>query len=154
MTIQLIILFAITILQNASFTLVSRARNSGSLLYNGIASVFSNGIWLWVVQQVATKPNDMPTFVTYVAAATIGSVTMQWAALRFFEKKKSAPVQKPTIGRIVIFTEFSRPFPAIITRVINDTYIDLAYFSSGSTTFKSNVLQGDGSFQWNWPKIK
>lgn len=31
--------------QNASFTMVSRARNSGSDLYHGIAAVFSNGIW-------------------------------------------------------------------------------------------------------------
>lgn len=34
------------VLQNAAFTWVSRARNSGSDLYHGIAAVFSNGIWL------------------------------------------------------------------------------------------------------------
>lgn len=35
--------------QNASFTWVSRARNSGSWKYNFVASIFSNGIW-WIGQ--------------------------------------------------------------------------------------------------------
>lgn len=86
--IPLLILFAFTIIQNASFTLVSRARNSGNLWYNGIASIFSNGIWFIVVNQVVSKPNDVATGVTYVIAATIGSVLMQWIAIRFLEKKK------------------------------------------------------------------
>ena len=34
------------IAQNASFTAVSRARNSNSLWYNGVASTISNGVWL------------------------------------------------------------------------------------------------------------
>ncbi len=32
--------------QNASFTWVSRARNSGSLGYHALASVASNGVWI------------------------------------------------------------------------------------------------------------
>jgi hypothetical protein len=35
------------IAQNAAFTWVSRARNSGSLSYHALASVFSNGIWIF-----------------------------------------------------------------------------------------------------------
>ena len=34
------------LLQNASFTWVSRARNSSSVGYHALASVFSNGVWL------------------------------------------------------------------------------------------------------------
>lgn len=37
--------FFLLVLQNAAFTWVSRARNSGSLAYHATASVFSNGIW-------------------------------------------------------------------------------------------------------------
>lgn len=33
------------LVQNASFTWVSRARNSANVMYHGIAAVFSNGIW-------------------------------------------------------------------------------------------------------------
>jgi hypothetical protein len=88
--ITLILLFCITIVQNASFTLVSRARNSGSYTYNAFASIFSNGIWFVVVQQVVAKPNDVWTGVSYVAGATIGSVLMQWVAINYLEKKKPA----------------------------------------------------------------
>ena len=35
------------ILQNASFTWVSRARNSGSITWHGLAAIFSNGIWIF-----------------------------------------------------------------------------------------------------------
>lgn len=35
----------ILILQNASTTWASRARNSGSVAYHGVASVASNGVW-------------------------------------------------------------------------------------------------------------
>ena len=85
----MIILFLITILQNASFTLVSRARNSGSLLYNGFASIFSNGIWYFVFRKLQNSPDDIWSAVTYISAATIGSVLMQWMAIKYFEKKKS-----------------------------------------------------------------
>lgn len=84
----LLFLFIITIAQNASFTLVSRARNSGSLLYNGIASIFSNGIWYFVFRQIQAMPNDTSTAVVYIGAAAIGSVLMQWVAIKYFEKKK------------------------------------------------------------------
>jgi hypothetical protein len=36
---------ALLLVQNASFTWVSRARNSRSLAYHAIASIASNGIW-------------------------------------------------------------------------------------------------------------
>lgn len=153
MTTQLLILAAIVILQNGSFTLVSRARNSGSYLYNAIASVFSNGIWLWVAQQVVTKPNDMPTFVTYVIGAVIGSVAMQWVSIRFLEKKKPAPVQKPTVGRIVWFTEYGSIYPAIITYVYNETCVKLDVFG-WKYSERDSVVQGSGNYQWDWPKIK
>jgi hypothetical protein len=94
----LFFLFIITISQNASFTLVSRARNSGSLLYNGIASIFSNGIWYFVFRQIQTMPNDGWTAAVYIGAAAIGSVLMQWVAIRFLEKNKSVAgimVRKP-----------------------------------------------------------
>lgn len=37
---------AALIAQNAAFTWVSRARNSGSLGYHAFAACFSNGIWI------------------------------------------------------------------------------------------------------------
>jgi hypothetical protein len=68
-----VLLFFVTILQNASFTLVSRARNSKSLLFHAIASVFSNGIWFAVVRQVtAPDPNIGLLGAVYVAGTVTG----------------------------------------------------------------------------------
>lgn len=82
-----ILLFFVTILQNASFTLVSRARNSKSLIFHTVASVFSNGIWFIVVRRVtAEDPNTLLLWLTYVAAAVTGSVGMHYVSMGFIEK--------------------------------------------------------------------
>lgn len=85
---EILILFALVIMQNASFTLVSRARNSNSLLYHLIASVLSNGLWLLVIRQVVMNLESTTMMVTYLIAAVIGSIGMHYVAMRFFEKKK------------------------------------------------------------------
>lgn len=85
-------------LQNASFTVVSRARNSGSDAYHAIASVFSNGIWLLVNFLVVSqfneilKTNDMLLFAQialfYVTFTVLGSVYGGKISRTFFEKGK------------------------------------------------------------------
>lgn len=77
----------LVILQNASFTLVSRARNSKSLLYHGVASVLSNGIWLLVIRNVVTNFDKPELMVTYLVGSVAGSLGMHWAAMKYFEKK-------------------------------------------------------------------
>jgi hypothetical protein len=85
--IHYIILFFVTILQNASFTLVSRARNSKSLIFHAIASVFSNGIWFIVVRQVTSEdPNTWLLGIVYVLGTVTGSVTMHYLSMNFIEK--------------------------------------------------------------------
>jgi hypothetical protein len=84
-----IIIFFLTILQNGSFTLVSRARNSGSLVYNGLASIASNGIWYLVFRKLSLSIDDPFLGVVYVTGAVIGSVLMQWVSITYLEKKKS-----------------------------------------------------------------
>lgn len=81
-------MLGLTILQNASFTLVSRARNSNSLLYHTIASVLSNGIWLLVIRQVVTNFDNWILMVTYLVGAVIGSISMHYIAMKYFEKPK------------------------------------------------------------------
>lgn len=91
MLIEILKMLGLVILQNASFTLVSRARNSNSLLYHAIASVLSNGIWLLVIRQVVINFNNWQLMVAYVVGAVIGSVIMHHIAMKYFEKpKKSA----------------------------------------------------------------
>ena len=85
---QILIMLGLTILQNASFTLVSRARNSNSLTYHTAASVLSNGIWLLVIRQVVTNFDNWILMVTYLLGAVIGSVSMHYLAMKYFEKPK------------------------------------------------------------------
>jgi hypothetical protein len=81
-------LFFATILQNASFTLVSRARNSDSILFHAFAAVLSNGIWFLVVRQVTkTDVNTVLLGIVYTTAAVIGSIGMHWISMNIIEKK-------------------------------------------------------------------
>lgn len=85
------------IVQNASFTLVSRARNSNSLFYHAWASVFSNGVWIASQFILVDKFIDILkeanwtlgilTAVFYVACTMAGSLGMHWLALNKIEKR-------------------------------------------------------------------
>lgn len=75
-------------LQNASFTLVSRARNSRSLAYHSIASVLSNGVWLLVIRKVVQNFDSPELMITYLAGSVIGSVAMHHLSMKYFERKK------------------------------------------------------------------
>jgi hypothetical protein len=85
--IDYLLLFITTVLQNASFTLVSRARNSKSILFHGLAAVFSNGIWLLVIRQVVTHLNSTGLMLTYLVASVIGSVLMHHISMNYIERK-------------------------------------------------------------------
>lgn len=87
--IEILKMLGLTILQNASFTLVSRARNSNSIMYHTIASVLSNGIWLLVIRNVVTNFNNLTLMITYLIGSVIGSVTMHYFAMKYFEKTKN-----------------------------------------------------------------
>jgi hypothetical protein len=89
MIYQILMMLGLTILQNASFTLVSRARNSDNLMYHTIASVLSNGIWLLVIRHVVTNFDNWVLMGAYVVGAVIGSISMHYIAMKYFEKKKS-----------------------------------------------------------------
>lgn len=88
--------FFLLILQNAAFTWVSRARNSGSVGYHAFAAIFSNGIWfisqLFLIGMVA-KP-DMPVAklaqlgIMYVGGTVTGSVLMHLVSMHWLEKGK------------------------------------------------------------------
>lgn len=84
----------ILLLQNASFTLVSRARNSGSIAYHAVAAVGSNGIWflsqLILVQKFIEILKGsgglrlaILTGLFYTAMTITGSVGMHYYALKF-----------------------------------------------------------------------
>lgn len=84
------------ILQNASFTLVSRARNSSSIGYHAAAAVLSNGIWFasqfFVVNLLVTYKSQPLVLacagLLYVTLTTSSSVSMHKFLLKFEKKIK------------------------------------------------------------------
>ena len=67
-------LVALSIVQNISFTLVSRARNRDNNDYHAIASVFSNGIYFLVFKQLYDADFALPVLAFYVLGTITGSV--------------------------------------------------------------------------------
>jgi chromosome segregation ATPase len=91
-------------LQNLAFTFVSRGRNSGSLAYHMVASVFSNGIWLGmfvVGVKIAAKAPTFPTefAIVYTLSTMAGSVFAHWLA-RKVEKGAARNVQEDRVAKI------------------------------------------------------
>jgi len=85
---EILIMLGLTALQNASFTLVSRARNSNSIMYHTIASVLSNGIWLLVIRNVVTNFGNVTLMIAYLIGSVVGSVSMHYITMKYFEKPK------------------------------------------------------------------
>ena len=60
-------------------------------------------------------------------------------------------MEKPTVGRIVRYTEEGVVYPAIILHVWSDECVNLGVFGTGYY-LKTSVLQGIGEQQWHWPE--
>jgi hypothetical protein len=86
------------LLQNASFTFVSRARNSGSYSLHAIAALLSNGVFI-IAQFVSLNLmldviksgswGDRAFVVAFYTTFTvIGSVAMHWVGVNYIEKGK------------------------------------------------------------------
>jgi protein-S-isoprenylcysteine O-methyltransferase Ste14 len=84
---EALLLFATVALQQASFTLVSRARNSNSLVFHGLAATAGNGIYLLVLRQVVTHLDSLALMAIYLVAAVLGSVTMHHVSMRYLERR-------------------------------------------------------------------
>jgi hypothetical protein len=87
------IIVGLTILQNASFTLVSRARNSNSILFHGLAAVASNLMFVLVLSRVVTHITSFSTIAAYVIGSVTGSIGMHYISMNFLEKKFKAKQQ-------------------------------------------------------------
>jgi hypothetical protein len=82
-----LLLFVATVLQNGAFTLVSRARNSKSLIFHSIASLLSNGIYYIVLRMVTGEtPSVVIQGIVYTIGTVTGSVMMHYVSMNFIEK--------------------------------------------------------------------
>lgn len=73
---QWLIWGALLLAQNASFTWVSRARNSSSILYHGIASIFSNGIFFVNLMVNVNMISSLGSADIWHKAAIVGFYTL------------------------------------------------------------------------------
>ena len=86
------------ILQNFAFTWVSRARNSGSVVYGAVASIFSNGIWfvgqLFIFNQLMeVRLNHdvgllLGSMLFYTVFTVTGSTSAHWFFMNIVESGK------------------------------------------------------------------
>lgn len=95
---------ALGFVQNIAFTFVSRGRNSGSLGYHLLASIFSNGIYAALlftsIDMISqAKSNPGPFLIVYTLATMSGSIFAHWLALRI-EKGKAKSVQEDKFGAL------------------------------------------------------
>lgn len=89
---------AFLILQNASFTFVSRARNSGSYGLHIIAALCSNGVWIMgqfvslglIIDTIqhGSMFDKIRVVLFYTTFTVIGSVLMHWVGKNYIEKGK------------------------------------------------------------------
>lgn len=87
--------------QSFSNTLVSRARNSSSLAYHGVASLFSNGVWfvslfilvdrITLTIKTASIGRGIAIGLFYTAFTLLGSVGSHWFCMRYLETGKRSP---------------------------------------------------------------
>jgi len=86
------------LLQNASFTFVSRARNSGSYALHAVAALASNGVWIisqFISLGILVDAVKTGTWlqlagiaVFYTVFTVAGSVGMHWVGVNYIERGK------------------------------------------------------------------
>lgn len=86
----------ILIAQNASTTWASRARNSGSVRYHSVASIFSNGVWFIsftlltdsVLTAAAMKSSGQWLFLGlfYTTFTVTGATLAHYLSMTYLEK--------------------------------------------------------------------
>ncbi len=86
----------VLLLQNFSFTLVSRSRNSASIRLHALMSIFSNGTW--ILSQMIVIHGVVEAFhgsdwhqmarigLFYMTLTTASSIFAHWFAMRYVER--------------------------------------------------------------------
>ncbi len=74
--------------QNASFTIVSRARQSANLKFHAIAAIGSNGFYIFVLTAVVAHYDNIWLKVWYIVCTVVGSVHAHHISLSRIEQSK------------------------------------------------------------------
>jgi len=128
MTISLLWWGLILIAQNAMFTWVSRARNSGSDWYHAVAAVFSNGVWFLAfyftfgfLNQIHTTNSVLFAVLvggTYIACTVTGSVMGGKLLRKYFERGNRRAGHGANEERMVVIEQKLATMAEIMARSI------------------------------------
>lgn len=73
MTLTVLKIFGLALVQNISFSIVSRSRNRNNKKYHVIASIFSNSIWFLTFRELILGEMNFYLFLPYIMGTVIGS---------------------------------------------------------------------------------
>ena len=77
----LVILF-LAFVQNASFAVVSRARNRNNVTYHLVAAGVSNTLWFLTTRQLVLSDMSLLLFIPYTIGTVAGSLSGAWISMR------------------------------------------------------------------------
>ena len=89
MLLSVLKIFFLAIIQNVSFSVVSRSRNRDNKKYHIIASLFSNSIWFLTFRELILGDMNFLLFIPYVIGTVVGSVYGMSISM-YIEKKIGA----------------------------------------------------------------
>lgn len=67
-------IFFLSLIQNISFTMVSRARNRDNIIYHIICSAFSNLLWFLTMHLLVVADLNLILLLPYLIGTVVGSV--------------------------------------------------------------------------------
>jgi hypothetical protein len=67
-------IFFLALIQNISFTMVSRSRNRDNMYYHAICAVFSNGLWFATMHTLVKAELTWILAIPYIIGTVIGSL--------------------------------------------------------------------------------
>ncbi len=91
-------------LQSFSHTFVSRGRNSGSLTYHVIASMFANGVYagllVFSINIVAYASDSIGLFVTIYVLSTMSGSVVAHAVAKRYERGAARNIQEDRVAKL------------------------------------------------------
>ncbi len=91
----------LAVFQNISFSIISRARNRGSMILHAGAAVLSNGVWYMTFRVLATRDLPLDLLPSYLAGSIAGSligIAISIVLERLFEARSDDHVLNPKVS--------------------------------------------------------
>jgi hypothetical protein len=114
--------------QNATFTMVSRARQSNNLRLHGIFAVFSNGLFIFIITSFVPNYDNLVLKIWYIVCTVVGSVHAHHISMHKIEKHKSFAKDSMVSRRELLeaLANIGSEFKDLLEREMERIYYSLA----------------------------